>query len=90
MLKVIRTVLDKYGIRRLSLPEYVVEATKETGWATVRGKHSIAGRLCPGCGADIYRWPGPVKILGIMEGFKADTVTYGCTCGAVFTKVEPV
>lgn len=90
MLRTLRAILDKYGLKRLTLPECTVEAAPEPGWAAVRARRFVAGRHCPGCGADIYRWPGPVKILGIVEGHKVDTVSYGCSCGAVFAKREPV
>lgn len=92
MLKTARAVLDRYGISRLKLYGFTVEATREPGWVVVRGTELLpqSQRHCPGCGADIYRWPGDVRILSIREGYSRDLVTYGCRCGKVFSKAEPV
>lgn len=90
MLKTIRAVLDRYKIKKIPVDDYIVRKTKEPGWAYVMGKREVAGRKCPGCGADIYKWPGPVKILSISEGYKKDRVSYGCCCGKIFYKMEVI
>jgi hypothetical protein len=92
MLKTARAVLDRYGISRLKLHGFTVEATRESGWVVVRGTELLpqSQRHCPGCGADIYALLGDVRILSIKEGRTRDFVTYGCRCGRVFAKAEPV
>ena len=89
MLKTARAVLDRYGVSRLKFSNYVVEASS-SGWSAIRGRRKISGRECPDCSADIYEWPGKVRILSIQEGRSRDIVNYGCRCGAVFTKAESV
>jgi hypothetical protein len=91
MLKTARAVLDRYGIPRLKLHGFTVEATREPGWVVVRGTELLpqSQRTCPGCGADIYSMLGDVRILSIREGRTRDLVTYGCRCGRVFAKIEP-
>lgn len=90
MLRTARAVLDKFRISRLNLDGYAVEKTPEPGWAMITGGQEIAGRTCPGCGADIYEWPGRVRILSILEGLRFDEVTYGCECGLIFKKKEAI
>lgn len=89
MLRAVRAVLDRYGLRKLTFHDYVVESATP-GWSAIRGRRNISGRECPDCGADIYEWPGKVRILSVQEGFKRDVVSYGCKCGAVFMKAESV
>ncbi len=89
MLKVARVMLDRYGLKKLALPECVIEATAP-GWAAIRARKEITGRHCPVCGADIYEWPGRVRIINIQEGFRRDTVSYGCSCGNIFLKKEAI
>ena len=87
MLKTARAVLDRYGISSLGFGEFVVRKGK-TGGVSIAGKREINGGRCPGCGADIYNWPGDVRIMNVREGFKYDIVNYGCRCGKVFYKRE--
>jgi hypothetical protein len=54
--------------------------------AAIKAKHEIFDRQCPACGVDIYS--RQVRILSIDEGWRYDTVTLGCKCGAVFKKRE--
>lgn len=90
MLRTARAVLDKFRVSRLNLDGYAVEKTPEPGWAVITGGREITGRTCPGCGADIYEWPGRVRILSILEGLRFDEVTYGCGCGRIFKKKEAI
>jgi hypothetical protein len=90
MLRTARAVLDKFRISKLKIDGYSVKATVEPGWAMITGGREITGRTCPGCGADIYEWPGRVRILSILEGLQFDEVTYGCECGRIFRKKEAV
>ncbi|MGB9845879.1 MAG: hypothetical protein ACPLRH_00045 [Desulfotomaculales bacterium] len=90
MLRTARAVLDKFHVSRLPLNGYAVEKTPEPGWAMITGGQEVTGRNCPGCGADIYVWPGKVRILSILEGLRFDEVTYGCECGRIFRKKEAV
>lgn len=87
MLRTARAVLDRYRLHSLKFPDFTVEATAP-GWSAIRGRRKIDGRHCPGCGSDIYEWPGKVRILSITEGIKRDIVSYGCNCGCVFFKKE--
>jgi len=87
MLRTARKVLDRYSVRKLKFGNFVVEATAP-GWSAVRGRRRIDSRQCPDCGADMYEWPGKVRILSIQEGVGRDVVSYGCRCGSVFAKVE--
>lgn len=89
MLKAIRAVLDRYNVSKLSLADCTVYRSKPPGYAHITGKRQISGRNCPGCGADIYEWPGRVRIVSISEGFRQDDVTYGCqACNLIFRKKE--
>jgi hypothetical protein len=92
MLRAARTVLDRYGISKLPLDGYCVLAASEPGWAVIRSTRLLPPeqRHCPGCGASIYDWPGDVKIVSIKEERTRDIVTYGCRCGEIFAKVEPI
>jgi hypothetical protein len=90
MLKAARAILDRYSINKLCFGDYVVKADKQPGWSVIVGKKEITGRYCPGCGADIYSWPGDVRVISIKEGFKKDHVSYACRCGNVFTKQESI
>ncbi|MFA5385904.1 MAG: hypothetical protein WC364_14825 [Eubacteriales bacterium] len=87
MLGACRAVLDRYGVKRIRFPEYIVEATSP-GLCRIRALNSIDGRACPICGADIYVIPGDVRILSYEEGFKSDRVHMGCSCGQIFFKDE--
>lgn len=87
MLRAARAVLDRYGISKLHLSSFTVEATSP-GLSAIRGRREITGRECPGCGADIYEFPGKVKILSIREECGYDIVSYGCSCSSVFSKLE--
>ena len=90
MLKTARAILDRYGISKLIFDDYTVKSTQDPGWSRIVGKRYISGRICPGCGADIYEWPGRVKILSIDEGCRYDEVSYGCRCGLIFKKKEAI
>ncbi|MEW6697789.1 MAG: hypothetical protein ACOY35_13635 [Bacillota bacterium] len=87
MLLDIRRVLDKYDLSKLSFGAYSVHRTGESGLSYIQGKHQSHGRFCPGCGSDIYLVDSPVRILSIREGF-LDKVTYGCSCGEIFYRME--
>ena len=93
MLRTARAVLDRYGIKRISFREYQVETVPDApDVVEIKGKRilPVDQRTCPACGADIYQFLGDVRILSIQEGVWRDLVTYGCRCGAVFSKLEPV
>jgi uncharacterized protein with PIN domain len=95
--KVLRTILDRYGITKMHLENCTVTACRTPKFAGIAAKKQITGDRCPGCGARIYDlavfeggrviWP-EVRIAGIEEGFKRDRVTYVCTCGEIFWKEE--
>lgn len=87
MLRVARTMLDRYRLKRFSFSTFIIEASTP-GWSTILGKQEVASRHCPNCSADIYEWPGDVRIISIREGLERDRVTYGCRCGAIFFKNE--
>lgn len=95
--KVLRTILDKYGVTKLHLEKCTVMACRTPKFASITAKKQITGDRCPGCGARIYDlavltdgriiWPD-VRIMDIREGFKRDKVTYACACGEIFWKEE--
>ncbi|MGB9804086.1 hypothetical protein [Desulfofundulus sp.] len=91
MLEAAREVLERYNISRLHISDYTVALDRD-GFVAITARKILANdqRTCPGCGADIYAWPGDVRILSIQEGCRRDVVTYGCRCGRVFAKIEPV
>jgi hypothetical protein len=91
MLQAAREVLERYNISRLYVGDYTVALGRD-GFVVITARKILPDdqRTCPGCGADIYRWPGDVRILSIQEGYTRDLVTYGCRCGEVFAKVEPI
>lgn len=90
MLEAARSILNKYRISRLYISNYIVSRKNESIDITARNILHGDQRTCPGCGADIYDWPGDVRIVSIWEGRKQDLVTYGCRCGSVFAKLENV
>lgn len=89
MLKVARKVLDRYRVTQIRLHGFVVRAIGQK-YSSIEATETITSNDCPGCGADIYLWPGKVRIVNIIEGIKEDFVTYGCACGRVFAKKEAV
>lgn len=89
MLRSIRKILDRYRISRLQFTGFTVEAVKG-GCAAIYARRFIQGDLCPHCGEPIYPAGSRVRILSIKETPRRHTVTYGCKCGAVFGKHEPV
>ena len=88
MLKVIRAVLNRYNISKMSLASCTVHKSKPPGYAYIRGKSYVTGRVCPGCGAEIYGRSSRVRIISIREGYRQDDVSYGCRGGEVFRKRE--
>lgn len=90
MLQAAREVLERYNISRLCVDDYTVALGRD-GFVTITTRKVLPDkqRTCPGCGADIYLWPGDVRILSIQEGYSRDLVTYGCRCGKIFAKIEP-
>jgi len=90
MLKTIRAVLDRYHITKFSFADYYVYATREPKWSLIKAKSFINEDTCPGCGDHIYNYQSNVRILSIEENPRHHYVTYGCRCGQVFGKLEPV
>lgn len=89
MLKAIRAVLDRYSISKMNLSGCVVHKAEPPGYAYITCNRQITGRGCPDCGADIYEWPGKVRIVSIKEGVASDDVSYGCQhCRTFFRKEE--
>ena len=88
MLQVSRAILDRYGISKIHVGGYAVRKNGNLAAITVKNLLPAGQRTCPGCGADIYEWPGDVRIVSILEGQKQDLVTYGCKCGNMFAKME--
>lgn len=90
MLQVSRAILDRYGVSKMHVGGYAVRKAGQLAAVAAKKVLPEGQRVCPGCGADIYDWPGDVRILGIREGREKDLVTYGCRCGSVFAKLEDI
>lgn len=91
MLQAARDILERYNVSKLHVGDYTVSIGRD-GFVAITARKILPPEQghCPGCGADIYRWPGDVRILSIKEGRARDLITYGCRCGSVFAKVEPI
>lgn len=89
MVWTLHKILKQYRISKLHLPNFTVER-KKGGGAVVRARCYIEENYCPTCGAPVYVANGRVRILSIKEAPRIHAVTYGCKCGTVFGKLEPV
>lgn len=89
MLHLIRKILNRYSIHRLQFPDFSVETVKGS-YSKIYARRFIQERHCPNCGEPIYPAGSRVRILSIKETPGRHTVTYGCKCGAIFGKHEPV
>lgn len=89
MLQVSRAILDRYGVSKMHVGDYAVRKNGNLAAITARNPLPAGQRVCPGCGADIYKL-GDVQIVSIREGQDKDLVTYGCKCGIMFTKSEDI
>lgn len=88
MLMTLKSILERYRLSKLRLENCVLELKDENGWVVIKPKSFITGRNCPGCGEELYSVSSKVRILSICEGNNSDFVSYGCSCGEVFGKVE--
>ena len=87
MLLALRNILDKYKLSKIQLSDFSVHRTITPGLSYIQGKVEACDGHCPGCGSDLYHLTSPVRILSIQEG-KLDKVTYGCSCGSIFYRLE--
>ena len=83
----IKKVLEKYGVSKLGLSEYVIVKGMYDGIG-IAPRNLTQGRICPGCGEGIYSVGSGVTIVSIFEADVGDLVCYGCRCGSVFGKWE--
>ncbi|HBV97797.1 MAG: hypothetical protein JL50_02850 [Peptococcaceae bacterium BICA1-7] len=92
MVGVLKVMLDKYNVSKLSLRQCIVCRGNQGGVRLLPRQTTQTG-TCPDCGAHIYTPEiegGRVSILSILEGEYGDVVTYGCSCGRVFGKWEEI
>lgn len=89
MLRTIEKTLSRHGISRLNFPLYTVEVSGDKH-VVIHARTLTEGRFCPNCSEPIYTVNSGVRILSVQEGPEQHTVTYGCKCGTVFGKLEPV
>ncbi len=87
MLLSLKSMLQKYHLSKLPLSKCIIELNPDQE-IVIKPKKFIAGQSCPGCGEKLYTVSSRVRILGICEWQHADIVTYGCSCGEIFGKVE--
>jgi len=89
MIRTIQKVLDRYRISRLTFPNFIVEISKGKS-VIIFARRVIQGGQCPNCSEPIYPQNSAVRIMSIKEEKARHTVTYGCKCGTIFGKQEPI
>ena len=85
MIGVLKAILDRYGIDKLSFLDYRIERGRYGG-VRIIPRQFTEGTVCPVCGGSLYG--ETCAILTIIEGDSGDIVSYGCGCGTITGRWE--